>query len=628
MYENFDMPIYLFKEGTNYESYKFLGSHKTKTDDIEGFTFTVWAPNAKKIELVSDFNSWNGSNHRLTNISDSGIWTIFIPYFPDFTLYKYKIYTNNDEVLYKSDPFGYFFEKSPKTASITYPNTDFKWSDKRWRNKLKKTDIYNSPINIYELHLNSWKNGEIQDKYVNIRDLYTEMVDYIKEMGYTHIELMPVMEHPFDGSWGYQITGYYGFTSRYGTPEDFKFFINYCHKKHIGVILDWVPCHFCKDAHGLMNFDGTPLYESTDHLESENALWGTRNFDFSKPEVISFLISNAVYWIKEFHIDGLRVDAVAYMIYEDINNTEGNTNEFALDFLKKLNKIVFSINKNILMIAEESSAYPLVTAPVHEGGLGFNFKWNMGWMNDVLEYMEKISDERKWFQNLITFSFTYAFSENFILPLSHDEVVHGKKSLLDKMPGPYMDKFSNLRLLYSYMISHPGKKLIFMGGEFGQFIEWNYKRELDWFLLDYESHKALHKFVKELNNLYLKEKSFFELDSKNETFRWINGSDHENSLLTFTRNSKKSSEIIVVILNFSSTYLIDYSIGVPENGKYKLIFNSDDFSFGGNGYSIKKSVISANILIDGFKNSITLNIPPFSGLYYKHKKTKEVIKNE
>ena len=469
-----EMDSFLFHEGTFYKSYEFLGAHYIEG---EGYRFVVWAPRAREVYLTGDFNNWNETNLPMRRIGESGLWNIVLPNVEEYQCYKYRIISFEGEVLYKADPYAFHAEERPKTASKLYDIKGFEWNDDYWQNN-KEDDQYNQPLNIYELNLYSWKRKENGDLY-SYRELADELIPYVKKLGYTHIELMPIMEHPFDGSWGYQLTGYFAPTSRYGTPKDFMYFINECHKKNLGVILDWVPVHFCKDAHGLARFDGTYCFESSDYIKAENNQWGTLNFDYTKPEVQSFLISNALYWHEYYHIDGLRIDAVAYMLYLDFTGNDikneygGRENIPAIEFLRKLNKTVFEYYPQTMMIAEESTAWPLVTHPIHEGGLGFNYKWNMGWMNDILEYMEMDPIYRKDHQSALTFTMTYAFSENYVLPFSHDEVVHGKKSLLDKMPGSYEEKFSSLRLLYLYMYAHQGKKRLFMSGEFGQFIEWN-----------------------------------------------------------------------------------------------------------------------------------------------------------
>jgi 1,4-alpha-glucan branching enzyme len=536
MYEDYQFKlseeeIYLFYEGTFCYAYKKFGAHAVTENDVSGVRFTVWAPSAIKVGVAGEFNNWQALEHLLVRITNTGIWTAFFPGIQPGDLYKYGIYTLSGEVFLKADPFAFCSEKRPETASIISSKEKYNWGDEQWQKK--KVQPYQQPINIYEVHLGSWRRKP-DGGFMNYREIAHEMADYALEMGYTHLELLPVMEHPFDDSWGYQVTGYYSVTSRFGTPEDFKYFIDYCHKKGLGIILDWVPSHFCRDEHGLVRFDGTKLYEA-----GESAQWGTYYFDFSKPEVVSFLISNAIYWFEVFHVDGLRVDAVASMLYLDYGKEEndwvpnkygGNEQLEAVKFIKKLHETVFRHVRNPLMIAEESTSWPLVTKPTYDGGLGFNYKWNMGWMNDVLEYMSKATNNRKAYHHKITFSFLYTFSENFILPLSHDEVVHGKKALIEKMPGDYWQKFANLRLLFGYMIAHPGKKLIFMGAELAQFHEWRHYEELYWRILEFDMHRSFQQYVKELNHFYLSEKALWEQDHDCNGFSWIEADNSKQSV--------------------------------------------------------------------------------------------------
>ncbi|MDV3427789.1 MAG: 1,4-alpha-glucan branching protein GlgB, partial [Bacillota bacterium] len=586
-----------FHEGTNYNSYDFLGCHLTSIDNVKGAVFSLWAPHAEKVNVVGSFNEWNGEKHSMNKIKESGIWSIFIPGVQGGDSYMFQVYGRDGNKVLKADPFAFYSQLRPKNASIAVNNSRYKWKDIKWMEKRKKLDVYSEPVNIYEAHLGSWKNHEEEKeddnkKFYTYRELAEELPDYALSMGYTHIELLPVMEHPLDDSWGYQTTGYFSVTSRYGSPDDFKFFIDRCHKKGIGVILDWAPGHFCKDSHGLYNFDGTHLYENDNPLIGENFDWGTANFDFEKPEISSFLISNAVFWFKEYHIDGIRVDAVANMLYlnygkkSDIhikNKYGGDEKLEAIEFLKKLNEAVFKYIDNPLVIAEDSSTWPNLTSPTYLGGIGFNYKWNMGWMNDMLKYMEQDPLYRKYNHNKITFSLYYAFSENFILPLSHDEVVHGKKSLLNKMPGDYWQKFANLRVFLGYMMAHPGKKLLFMGGEFGQFIEWNFKHGLDWLLLDYPAHKKMQDYVRSLNMLYKKESSFYQLDHTYEGFEWIDHSNYEKSIISFIRKGKDKENYLIFICNFTPIVYYDYRVGVPDLISYKEIFYSDNAEFGGSG---------------------------------------------
>lgn len=644
-----DMDAYLFHDGTYFKSYDVMGAHNRMHNGVQGTSFVVWAPNAHKINLVGDFNNWFGKDFALKKYKQSSLWNIFVDADLTGEVYKFEIHTLKGETLLKSDPYAYYSEMRPQTASIVWPDQTFEWTDASWLKKRRDTKPYQEPINIYELHLGSWKHkkavGEESDKTLEEKDLeesveiskdkfyqYRELapilVDYVKEMGFTHVEIMPLNEHPFDGSWGYQATGYFSVTSRYGTPDDFKYFVDYLHSHNIGIILDWVPCHFCRDSHGLRLFDGYPVFESGYQHIANNEQWGTVNFDFNRKEVISFLVSNAVFWFDKYHIDGLRVDAVAFMLYLDygrehlnLRNEFGTNENFkAVEFIRTLNKAIFEMYPGALMIAEESTSWPLVTAPIDKGGLGFNFKWNMGWMNDMLEYMELDPVYRKWHHNLITFSLTYAFSENYVLPLSHDEVVHGKKSLLDKMPGDYWQKFANLRILYGYMMAHPGKKLLFMGGEFGHFIEWNYKRELDWFLLDYDNHKGIKSYIKDLNKVYATEKAFYSLDDTYDGFDWIDLNNLDQSVVTFMRKGR-DDERVIVVANFTPETYMGYKIGVDESGYYSEILNSDREVYGGSG-------VSNNTEIKADKESwhmrpyhINVNLPPLSVVYFK--KTKD-----
>lgn len=609
--------IYLFHQGRNFKSQELLGAHFKE----EYTSFSLWAPNAEKVMLIGDFNDWNEENLPMKKFPDSNIWNICVEDVKNFHSYKYLIISKNGEKLYKADPFAFHSETRPGTASKVYDIKGFSWKDEDWFSKKNSEDIYSLPINIYEVNFLSWKKHQDQNPY-NYVDLKDNLIPYIKEMGYTHVEIMPIMEHPFDGSWGYQITGYFAPTSRYGAPKDFMDFINECHKNNIGVILDWVPCHFCNDDFGLKRFDGSCLFESEDFEKSENFLWGTTNFDYSKGEVISFLISNVLFWHDYYHIDGLRVDAVTHMIYKnfglmdvDLNNKD-NINVDAINFIQTLNKEIFSRYEKTLMIAEESAAYPLVTKPVHEGGLGFNYKWNMGWMNDILKYFETDPIYRKYHQNTLTFPITYAFSENYILPLSHDEVVHGKKSLLEKMMGSYEDKFQGLRLLLSYMIAHPGKKLTFMGTELAQFIEWNEERELDWLLLAYEKHKELKNMVKELNHIYIEESCLHEIDHDYSGFNWIEHENHNESIIAFERVDKKGDKIIC-IFNFVPVERKSYPIGVSLKGKYTEIFSTNLCDYGGEEVELKEYISNDDFQIHARENYIRVDIPKMGGVFIK-----------
>ena len=602
------IPLYLFHEGTNAKAYEYLGAHPVDG----GVCFRVWAPNVQWAGVAGDFNGWQPDKAPMTKIS-SGVWECFVDGVNRYDAYKYYFRTADGREFYKSDPFAFHCETRPGTASKYYGELDFDWSDKGWLRKRKKADIYSSPMNIYEVHAGSWQLYD-DGNPLSYRDLADRLIPYVKDMGYTHIELLPVMEYPFDGSWGYQVTGYFAPTSRYGTPEDFAYFVNAAHNAGIGVILDWVPAHFPKDTYGLYEFDGGACYEYADPRKGEHLQWGTRVFDYGKPEVQSFLVSSAMFWVSEYHIDGLRVDAVASMLYLDYGRDDGNwipnchggrENLEAVAFLKKLNESVFREHGDVLMIAEESTAWPMVSRPTYLGGLGFNFKWNMGWMNDCL-----------------TFSFFYAFSENFVLPISHDEVVHGKCSLINKMPGTYDEKFAGVRSFLGYMMSHPGKKLLFMGCEFGQFIEWNYKQQLDWLLLDYEAHRQLKSYVSALNKFYLANSPLWEIDYSWEGFSWIVSDDSSNSVVAYIRRDKKENELIA-LCNFTSVTRQKYRIGVPKPGTYRVVFSSALPEFGGKGESTVGSVRAKKKPMHGYEYSIELDIEGLSCMYIKNTSRKK-----
>jgi 1,4-alpha-glucan branching enzyme len=612
------------KKIQKFNFYDIFGSHITTLNGVTGVMFLLWAPSAKEVNIVGDFNNWIGSLHTMKKNKKIGVWTLFIPGLDTGSIYKYEILTKNNKRVLKSDPCAFYSELRPNTASVVVSLDSYKWKDYDWLNNRNNTSLYDKPINIYEVHLGSWKMED--GNFMNYRQIADELLPYVSGMGYTHVELLPVSEHPLDASWGYQSTGYFALTSRFGTPEDFMYFVDKLHQKHIGVILDWVPGHFCKDEHGLYNFDATTLYEYSNPLIGENYDWGTANFDLSKPQVRRYLIANALFWFDKYHIDGLRVDAVANMLYLDYGKKEGigiknrfggNENLEAIDFLKKLNSTVFANFPNVLMIAEDSSSFPGVTIPAYLGGLGFNYKWNMGWMNDMLKYMQMDPIHRKWHHNLITFSLMYAFSENFILPLSHDEVVHGKRSLLNKMPGDYWQKFASLRLFYGYMTAHPGKKLLFMGGEFGQFIEWRFDSSLDWFLLDYPMHKAMQEYVRELNLFYKEEPALWEVDHSYKGFQWIDHQNYDQSIISFMRLGKKKEDIIIVICNFTPAVYHNYKIGVPSFVHYKEVFNSDIKAYGGSNQ------FNADIIRPEMENwhnqpyHIKITIPPLATIFIK-----------
>ncbi|MDY3374744.1 MAG: 1,4-alpha-glucan branching protein GlgB [Terrisporobacter othiniensis] len=623
-----------FISGNSLDSYKFLGNHKVEYKGEVGNSFAVWAPNAKAVYLVGDFNNWNETSHSLTNMYDSGIWSIFTTDLGEGEIYKYNVVGCDGVSRLKSDPYGTFSELRPKTASVVYEGIDYKWKDKKYLEKKNKIITNNEPMNIYEVHLGSWKR-KWDGGFFSFEELY-EMIDYAKDMGYTHIELMPITEHPLDMSWGYQTVGYYATTSRHGNPDEFKAFVDKCHENNLGIILDFAYSHFCKDEHGLYRFDGSPQFEYEDPLKAENLGWGTVHFDLGKPEVNSFLLSNVMYWFKEFHVDGIRVDAVSSILYLDYdigdwrpNKYGGRENIEGIDFLRRLNEVVYENIKNPLIIAEESTSWPMVTSPTYLGGLGFSNKWNMGWMNDTLKYMEMDPIYRKHHHNLITFSFMYAFSENFILPLSHDEVVHGKKSLLDKMSGDEWQRFASLRLLYSYYMIHPGKKLLFMGGEFGQGLEWRYAYGLEWQLLDREQHAKTKVFVKELNNLYRKEKALYEIDNSYEGFDFIDPHNEDQSIVTLMRKGKDEGEFIIGILNFTPVVYYDYKVGVPYLDIYEEVFNSDDEKYWGSNQTMKNTELYA--IDNKWHNQpyhIKIKVPPLGATFIKLKSNPINNKNE
>ena len=612
--------IYLFNIGKLYHSYLKFGSHVIEWNNTLGTFFVVWAPNAQRVSVVGDFNEWSGLNHQMKCRGESGVWTLFIPGLVEGTVYKYEITTSSGRVIFKSDPFANFSELRPSTASVVYSLDNFLWNDQEWLEERKKSNHKEKPLLIYEVHLGSWRRTQ-EDSFISYKELSTELIPYVLKMGYTYIELLPIMEHPFDGSWGYQLTGYYACTSRYGDPFELMGFINECHQKGLGVILDWVPGHFCKDAHGLGDFDGTALYEDEVHEQ-----WGTYKFNFYRTEVWSFLISNAIFWFDKYHVDGLRVDGVSSMLYLDYgkeghafksNIFGGRENLRTVEFLKSLNETVFKYYSDVLMIAEEATDWPLVSWPTYLKGLGFNYKWNMGWMNDTLRYMELDFSERSSNHHLLTFSLMYAFSENFILPLSHDEVVHGKKSLLNKMPGDYFQKFAGLRSLYTYFICHPGKKLIFMGSELAQFIEWRYDQELDWLLLDYEMHQKYQRFTADLNRLYLKEKVLWQNDHDWSGFTWVDVDNYEQSILVFLRHANNTEDFLVIVINFGPTTYRKYRIGVPFRTSYKEIFNSDRAIYGGADNLNPKDIIASPIPWHNQPYSIDFLLPPIAAVIFK-----------
>lgn len=615
-----DYDTHLFKEGKHYRLYEKLGSHVVTHKKKKGTYFAVWAPNAKEVSVIGNFNSWDkGASPLLPRWDHSGIWEVFIPGVDHGEAYKYAIKTLNNEWLEKGDPFARYWETPPATASIVW-DTQHKWNDKKWLTKRKKEKDDDKPYSVYEVHYGSWRRKVEEDKRsLSYREMADELVDYVKEMGFTHIEFLPLMEHPFYGSWGYQITGYFAATSRYGSPQDLKYLIEAFHKAEIGVIMDWVPSHFPGDAHGIYRFDGTALYEHEDPRKGFHPDWKSYIFNYGRNEVRSFLISNAVFWLDEYHIDGLRVDAVASMLYLDYsreagewipNEFGGNENIEAITFLKDMNEVVYSQFPDIVTIAEESTSWPMVSRPTYLGGLGFGQKWMMGWMHDTLEFFKKEPLYRKYHQNQITFSIMYAFTENFMLPLSHDEVVHGKGSLLGRMPGDEWQKFANLRLLFGYMFMHPGSKLIFMGGEIGQTGEWNHEKSLDWHVLDYNIHKGLQEWVKTLNNFYKECKALFEYNFDQRGFQWIDYSDRENSVMSFIRKGKGEKDDLLIVCNFTPEVRHNYRIGVPYRGYWKEVLNSDDSRYNGSGILNSGLLNTTPVRYHGQDYSVSLTLPP------------------
>ncbi|CAI3616715.1 1,4-alpha-glucan branching enzyme GlgB [Clostridium neonatale] len=614
--------IRLFKSGIHYEIYKKLGAHPKRIDDQDGISFSVWAPNAQEISVIGDFNGWDIENNKMNPIGDSGIFELFIPGALIGQRYKYAIKTLNDEILHKSDPYANYSERRPGNASVVTDISNFNWSDNQWLKKRQKLDLKKKPMSIYEVHIGSWKKHRNRDEdgFYNYKEFSHSLTEYILDMGYTHVELMGIAEYPFDGSWGYQVTGYYAPTSRYGTPEDFMYLINYLHKNNIGVILDWVPAHFPKDEHGLAEFDGTCLYEYSDKRKGEHADWGTKVFDYEKPEVKNFLIANALFWIENFHIDGLRVDAVSSMLYLDYgrcggewipNKYGGNQNLEAIEFFKHLNTIAIRRNPGIMMIAEESTAWPRVTDAAENDGLNFTFKWNMGWMHDFLEYMKLDPYFRKDNHNKMTFSMSYNHSEEYILVLSHDEVVHLKCSMINKMPGELEERFKNLKVGYAFMFAHPGKKLLFMGQDFAQLREWSEERELDWYLLADENHRHINNFVKALLKIYKKYSCMYELDRNPNGFKWINANDNYRSIFSFVRYSEGMQNSLLFVLNFTPVERPDYKVGVPEENTYRLILNSDDIEFGGKGEKRRRVYKAVKEDCDGYSYSIKYSLPAY-----------------
>ena len=613
----------LFYSGRDCRAFDYMGAHPFVQDGEQGYLFRVYAPEAKKVSVMGEFNDWNRDADYMTR-DEQGIWEKFIPNIPEYAAYKYSVWAKSGDVFDKSDPYGFHFETRPGNATKAYDIDGYEWGDASWLDWRKKHLPYSNPVNIYECHLGSWKMHE-DGNFYSYRQLADELVPYVKEMGYTHIEFMPLTEYPFDGSWGYQVIGYFAATSRYGTPKDLMYLIDKAHQAGLGIIMDWVPAHFPKDGCGLVEFDGSHLYEYADPLKMEHKEWGTRVFDYGKVSTRNLLFSSAMFWIEKFHMDGLRVDAVASMLYLDYNRQGewrpnvhgGRENLEAVDFLRLLNEYILTDHPDVMMIAEESTAWPMVTKPGYDGGLGFNFKWNMGWMNDMLCYCSADPFFRKDMHDKITFSFMYAFSENYILPLSHDEVVHGKCSLISKMPPPYENQFGGLRALYGYMAAHPGKKMLFMGGEFAQFSGWAYQRGLDWMLLDYPAHRQMQAYVKALNHFYLATPQLWEQDTDWRGFEWISHEDNRNNIIAFRRVAKDGSDIVVVV-NFSPEEQQEYRIGVPITGTYEEIFTSDKTEFGGSGMANGK-LKTENKPMHGQEQSIVLKIPRFGVLFFKGK---------
>ncbi len=632
-----DYDLYLFHQGTNYHAQEMLGAHYVLQDGRRGVRFAVWAPDARTVSVVGDFNGWDTRVNPLERLPDGEVWSAFLPDLPPDTIYKYAIEPPwGGPYILKADPYGFFAQRKPETASLTYDFPDYAWGDGDWQEARQRGDSYENPMLIYEVHLGSWRRT-LEGDYLSYRDLAEQLVAYARDMNYTHLEFMPLCEHPYDGSWGYQATGYFAVTSRYGRPEDFKYLVDRAHQAGLGVIMDWVPGHFCNNDEGLRRFDGPNLYESDNPQRAENRQWGTTNFDYGRTEVQSFLISNALFWLEEYHIDGLRIDAVANMLYLNYGREEGEWqpnrygdtgNLEAMEFLKKLNMAVFKYHPGALMIAEESTAWPLISKPVHVGGMGFNYKWNMGWMNDALQYMSLDPIYRKWHQDKLTFSLMYAFSENFILPLSHDEAVHGKCSLLSKMPGDYWQKFAGLRAFFAYWMAHPGKKLLFMGGEFGQFIEWNYDDSLDWHLIEqYDKHREMLAFSRALNRFYRENPPFWEVDFDWTGFEWIDCRDADNSVLTFVRKAK-NGDFVVVVCSFTPEVRHGYRIGVPLPGVYREVFNSDRAAFGGSDVKNEGPLYAEPTPWHERGQSLVLTLPPLGVIYLRHEPEKSTESSE
>ncbi|MCL2457322.1 MAG: 1,4-alpha-glucan branching protein GlgB [Desulfobulbus sp.] len=619
---------YLHSEGTHERAYQKLGAHFVRHGEDEGVVFAVWAPNARQVEVIGDFNGWNSGLHPMHS-SDAGIWTLFIPGLGEHTVYKYRITAQTGERLDKADPLGFAMEERPRTGSVVVNLDRYAWRDQEWVANRARHQALDSPISIYEVHLGSWRrkpDDRWGQRFLTYRELAAELIPYVKELGYTHIELLPITEYPFDGSWGYQVLGFYAPTSRFGSPEDFMFFVDECHAAGVGVLLDWVPAHFPKDGAGLNNFDGTQLYAHANPLQGEHQDWGTMIFNYSRNEVRSFLISNALFWIDKYHIDGLRVDAVASMLYLDYSRQEGQwianehggrENLAAISFLRKVNEALHGVFPGVLTIAEESTSWPMVSRPTYVGGLGFSLKWNMGWMHDSLSYMGKDALFRRFHHNQMTFGMLYAFHENFVLPLSHDEAVHGKGSLLNKMSGDEWQKFANLRAYFSFMWGYSGKKLLFMGGEFGQWQEWNHDTGLEWMALEAPSHRGVQHLVRDLNLVYRFEAALHQIDFNWNGFRWIDANDSDNSVFSFLRFGKNPEDFIVVVCNFTPVVRQQYRIGVPRAGTYRELINSDHVIYGGSGVGNGPMCTTLPEACHTFDQCLSLTLPPLTTLWLK-----------
>jgi len=624
-----DFDLHLFSEGTHYRAWEKLGAHRITIGSVTGVHFAVWAPNAQRVSVIGDFNHWDGRTHAMRRLVPSGIWEIFVPDLSDGDCYKFEVRTTAGHLLHKADPYARRFEVPPNTASIIWTDGGYEWRDQDWlRDHRVSQDAWRErPMAVYEVHPGSWRRvPEEGNRFQTYREMAATLVPYVREMGFTHIELMPIMEHPFSGSWGYQVIGFFAPTSRFGSPDDFRFFVDECHRYGIGVLLDWVPGHFPKDRHGLAEFDGTALYEHADPRKGEHQDWGTLIFNYGRNEVRSFLFSNALFWLEEFHLDGLRVDAVASMLYLDYSRPQGEwiPNQYggrenleAVAFLQQLNTLTHASVPGTVTIAEESTAWPAVSRPVYVGGLGFTYKWNMGWMHDMLQYIREDPVHRRWHHGQITFSMLYAFTENFILPFSHDEVVHGKGSMLAKMPGDVWQKFATLRALYGYMYGHPGKKLMFMGADFGQWREWNYDASLDWHLLGEAMHDALRRWVQDLNHTYQRERSLHEIDFDPSGFRWIDCQDNENSVVSLIRRARDPHDFTVIVANFTPVPRSGYRFGVPGWGWYRELLNSDSERYGGSNMGNAGGVHTEAIPAHGFDYSISLTVPPLGFLLLK-----------